>query len=202
MRYTSAGELDPTFGVNGVVITDDDAGLFDDGRALAIAGNGSICSDESTGTNLFSSLDFWCRVISPKWDPGSKLQRRWQGQPFPRVVWCPRPLGRLQADGKELAWRCHIRQWVEQRVRFSPGLPAPVPWMPPLTVGVGFPRRTPDEFWGDGCVIALQTDGKILMAGSRLATTNSFAVVRYLNDVGSAYRRSTRPSLRHRYSRL
>ncbi|HQW04870.1 MAG TPA: hypothetical protein PLV08_06745 [Flavobacteriales bacterium] len=182
VRYTSAGELDPTFGVNGVVITDHDAGSFDDGRALAIAGNGMILLGGSTGTNLFSSLDFSVLrylsngTLDPSFsgDGKASLSPGSYGAQGRSVA--------VQADGKILLGGATFDNGSNSGfglARFTGNGSVDAAfnsggWL--STEILGDP--------GDGRAIALQTDGKILMAGSRLATTNSFAVVRYLNDVG------------------
>jgi uncharacterized delta-60 repeat protein len=186
-RYTTTGDLDPTFGTGGVVITDfgvaietpQAAVLQPDGK-LVVAGN---CGSDYGGTDS-------CTPVLARYNPNGSLDTSF-GQAgkviFTRSTWAAEMALALQPDGKILA---------------AGSLRNDYPSTPEEDFDVMLFRLDPDgsydtAFGANGLVstdfetmydiayaLALQPDGKIVLAGTRVVDVGAMILARY-NSNGS-----------------
>lgn len=179
VRYTSDGNLDTAFGVNGIVRTD--LGNYDYGYALAIANDGKIVMAGYSGSD---NVDF--AVVRYNSD-GSLDTTFGQGGVHPGIVVTDlgsNDYGRalaIQSDGKILVAGYSGGDNVDFAVvRYTSNGSLDT------TFGQAgaHPGIVITDFGGadNGLAVALQSDGKILVAGSGGSNDDDFAVARYNSD--------------------
>lgn len=174
-RYQTDGQLDSGFGSNGLVMTDITSGFSDRGRSVRIAPDGKIlCGGFSGGSfNSFSIVRYMpSGAIDTGFGVDGIVTFNPTGSSFDIIS-----LG-IQSDGKVLA--CGNSQGPLGFILAR--------FMADGTLDTSFGENgwlsTPIEGGdADAGTLALQQNGRILIAGSRSGGVQ-IAVARYLNDIG------------------
>jgi len=173
-RYNPDGSLDTSFDGDGRVVTDY-GGLIDVGKAVALQADGKIVV---AGYTLSTTADF----AVARYNPDGSLDTSFDGDG--RVVTDYGGLNdigyaiALQADGKiVVAGSANGLTWDFAVARYNPD--------GSLDTSFDGDGKLVTDYGGlsdDGYAIALQADGKIVVAGYTVGATYDFAVARYNPD--------------------
>lgn len=171
VRYTSDGNLDTTFGANGIVRTD--LGNYDYGYAMAIASDGKIVVAGYSGSD---NVDFAIvrynsdGTLDTTFDQDGKVTTDLGSNDYGRAL-------ALQADGKIIVAGYSGSDNVDfALVRYNND--------GALDQTFAQTGQVTTDFGGEdnGLAVALQTDGKILVVGSSGNNDDDFALARYNSD--------------------
>jgi uncharacterized delta-60 repeat protein len=171
-RYTTSGITDTTFGTGGVVTTPIGTGSAE-GNAVAIQSDGKIVvagySDDPGGSDVFTLVRYNTSGIpDPTFGTGGVMTTPIGTQAGGNAV-------AIQPDGKIVVAGYSLPDGdaVFALVRYNTsGIPDP-------TFGTGGVMTTPIGTQAGGKAVAIQPDGKIVVAGYSYSGSTIFALARY-----------------------
>jgi len=163
-RYLPTGELDPTFGDAGKVITD--FGGLDGAGALILQPDGKLVAAGVSDSNIALARYLPDGSLDPDFGVGGKVTVPF-GQPFGVTDLVLQPDGKLVTAGSS-----------DGNFALTRHLPNG-----DLDPSFGIGGFVTTDFQGLAFAIVLQPDGKLVVAGfSSVAGTQDFALARYLAD--------------------